>query len=60
MVWKGRNPDDVGRRRTDNADSKTAILSSNEKIQNEVKAREELSDILSIDNPSLMEKRLEE
>ena len=60
MVRKGRSPDDVDRRRTDNADSKTAILSSNEKIQNVVKAREELSDILSIDNPSLMEKRLKE
>ena len=60
MVRKGRNPDDVDRRRTDNADSKTAILSSNEKIQNAVKAREELSDIFSIDNPSLMEKRLKE
>ena len=60
MVWKGRNPDDVGRRRTDNADSKTAILSSNEKIQNAVKAREELSDILSISNPTLMRTKLEE
>ena len=39
----GRNPDDVGHRQTDNADSKAAILSSNEKIQNAVKAREELS-----------------
>ena len=60
MVRKGRNPDDVGRRRTDNADSKTAILSSNEKIQNVVKAREELSDILAISNPTLMRTRLEE
>lgn len=34
-----RNPDDVGHRRNDNADSKAAILSSNEKIQNAVKAR---------------------
>ena len=55
-----RNPDDVGHRRTDNADSKAAILSSNERIQNAVKAREELSDILSIGDPSLMEKRLKE
>ena len=60
MVWKGRNPDDIGRRRTDNADSKATILSSNEKIQNAVKAREELSDILSISNPTLMRTRLEE
>ena len=56
----GRNPDDIGHRRTDNADSKAAILSSNERIQNAVKAREELSDILSIGDPSLMEKRLKE
>ena len=56
----GRNTDDVGRRRTDNADSKAAILSSNEKIQNAVKAREELSDILAISNPTLMRTRLEE
>ena len=56
----GRNPDDVGRRRTDNADSKTAILSSNERIQNAVKAREELSDILSIGNPSKMRTKLED
>ena len=60
MVRKGRSPDDVDRRRTDNADSKTAILSSNEKIQNVVKAREELSDILAISNPTLMRTRLEE
>ena len=56
----GRNPDDVRHRWTDNADSKAAILSSNEKIQNAVKAREELSDILSIGDPSLMDKRLKE
>ena len=56
----GRNTDDVGRRRTENADSKAAILSSNEKIQNAVKAREELSDILAISNPTLMRTRLEE
>ena len=56
----GRNPNDVGRRRTDNANSKAAILSSNEKIQNAVKAREELSDILAISNPTLMRTRLEE
>ena len=56
----GRNPDDVGHRQTDNADSKAAILSSNEKIQNAVMARKELSDILSIGDPSLMRTRLEE
>ena len=54
----GRNPEEVGRRRTDNADSKAAILSSNEKLQNAVKAREELSDILSSSNPDLMRKKL--
>ena len=56
----GRNPDEVGHRRTDNAESKAAILSSNEKLQNAVKAREELSDILSIGNPQLMRRKLED
>ena len=54
----GRNPDEVGHRRTDKAESKAAILSSNEKLQNAVKAREELSDILSSSNPDLMRKKL--
>ena len=56
----GRNPDEVGHRRIDNADSRAAILSSNEKLQNAVKAREELSDILSSSNPDLMRKKLED
>ena len=34
--------------------------SSNEKLQNAVKAREELSDILSSSNPDLMRKKLED
>ena len=56
----GRNPDRVGHRRTDNADSKKMILASNEKLQNAVKAREELSDILSMSGSDLMRRRLEE
>ena len=36
------------------------ILASNEKLQNAVKAREELSDILSMSDSDLMRRRLEE
>ena len=36
------------------------ILASNEKLQNAVKAREELSDILSMSGSDLMRRRLEE
>ncbi len=54
----GRKPEEVGRRRTDNAESKAAILKTNENIQNAVRAREELSDILSHKNPKMMEKEL--
>ena len=50
----GRNPDHVGHRRTDNPDLNKMILASNEKLQNAVKAREELSDILFLGNSSLM------
>ena len=56
----GRNPDRVGHRRTDNADSKKMILASNERLQNAVKAREDLSDILSMSGSDLMRRRLEE
>ena len=56
----GSNPDRVGHRRTDNADSKKMILASNEKLQNAVKAMEELSDILSMSGSDLMRRRLEE
>lgn len=56
----GRNPDEVGKRRTDNAEARSSILKSNENLQNAVRAREELSDILALHDSVLMRKRLEE
>ena len=56
----GRNPDEVGKRRTDNAEARSSILKSNENLQNVVRAREELSDILALHDSVLMRKRLEE
>ena len=56
----GRNPNDVGKRRTDNTEARKCILKSNENLQNAVRAREELSDILSISNPERMREKLNE
>lgn len=59
-IRDGRDPDDVGKRRTDNAEARSLILKSNENLQNAVRAREELSDILSIHDPDLMREKLGE
>jgi transposase len=50
----GLNPDRTGHRRTDNCASRDAILKTNENLQNAVKAREELVEILSCSNPEQM------
>lgn len=56
----GRDADRVGHRRTDNADSRDALLKANENLQNAVKAREELVEILSCQNPNSMKEQLEQ
>ena len=59
-IRDGRDPDEVGKRRTDNAEAREAILKSNENLQNAVRAREELQDILSIPSPDVMRESLAE
>jgi len=54
----GRDAERVGHRRTDNADSRDAILKANANLQNAVKAREELIEILSTPNPEHMRAKL--
>ncbi len=55
---EGRDADRVGHRRTNNSDSRDAILKANANLQNAVKAREELIEILSIPNPEHMREKL--
>lgn len=55
----GRDPRRVGRRRTDNSSSRDGILKANENLQNSVKAREELVDILACPNPEHMRDQLQ-
>jgi hypothetical protein len=55
----GRDPRKVGRRRTDNSSSRDGILKANENLQNSVKAREELIDILACPNPEHMRDQLQ-
>lgn len=56
----GRNPDEVGKRKEDNSKSRKLLLDTNHNLQNAVKAREELSDILRIPSSELMREKLEE
>ncbi len=55
----GRDPDKVGCRRTDNASSRAAILKANSNLQNAVRAREELVEMLSCLDPDQMRTLLE-
>jgi transposase len=56
----GRNPDEVGRRRTDNLERLQTLLDTNDKLNALLRAREELQDALALDDPSEMRRRLEE
>jgi transposase len=54
----GGDPQRVGHRKTNNSDSRDVILKANANLQNAVKAREELIEILSTPNPEHMREKL--
>jgi hypothetical protein len=56
----GRNPNEVGRRRTDNLERLQTLLDTNDKLNAMLRAREELQDALALEDPSEMRSRLEE
>lgn len=56
----GRNPNEVGRRRTDNLERLQTLLDTNDKLNAMLRAREELQDNLALDDPTEMRRRLEE
>jgi transposase len=59
-VRDGRNPNEVGRRRTDNLERLQTLLDTNDKLNTMLRAREELQDALALEDPSEMRSRLEE
>jgi transposase len=50
----GRDPDEVGRRKQDNAGSRAVLLDANASLQCAVRAREELQDALRLTDPDVM------
>lgn len=54
------NQKEGSKRRTDNEEARNALLASNKNLQNAVKAREELSDILALRDPEMMREKLDE
>jgi len=59
-VADGRDPSKVGHRRVNNEEALKAVLDANDKLNAAVRAREELQDALSCDDPARMRRLLEE
>lgn len=57
-ILEGRDPNEVGKRRVNNVAARVALLDANDKLQTVVRSREELQDILSINDAESLAEQL--